>query len=414
MNKPFSLLIKPASADCNLRCTYCFYLEKAALYPEMKTHRMSEATLKKLIASYMRTDQSQYSFGWQGGEPTLMGVDFFKSVTQLQQKFGKTGDLVANGLQTNGILIDDAFAEHLAEYRFLVGVSLDGPPEIHNRYRVTRSGHNTHDRVLKGIHFLKKHGVAFNILVLVNAASVDCPQRVYDFLVDHDFHFHQYIPCVEWDKDGHLTPFSITGRAWGEFLCGIFDRWVQRHHEQIVSIRHFDSIMAYLVQGTKNVCIMGSACDSYFLVEHNGDVYPCDFFVAPERKIGNIHTHDFRSLQESKAYTGFGQGKSQYDTACRECRFVDLCQGDCPKHRYFHGHANTALSWLCEGWQIFYQHTLDRFMAMAEALKKEQAGTNRPGAFVKPPDMEKSSKTGRNAPCPCGSGKKYKRCCGRG
>ncbi len=414
-NMPFSLLIKPASGDCNLRCTYCFYLEKASLYPHTKIHRMTETTLEKLIAGYMRTKQSRYTFGWQGGEPTLMGVDFFKKVIRLQKKYGKTGDLVANGLQTNGPLIDDAFAAHLAEYHFLVGVSLDGPPEIHNTYRTTKTGQPTHDRVLNGINCLKRHGVEFNILILVHSANAGRPADVYDYLVDNDFHFHQYIPCVEWDKAGNPASFAITGEEWGRFLCDIFDRWLERNHTRKISIRHFDSILEYLVYGTQNVCVMGTNCNSYFLVEHNGDVYPCDFFVEPDLKVGNILTNDWHSMQKSTVYREFGLMKRQYHVKCGTCEFIDLCQGDCTKHRHPAGSDPAALSRLCDGWKIFYRHTINTFTHIAQEIKQENAimeqQQRRHNTGLAPPDTGKLQKIGRNMSCPCGSGKKYKRCC---
>jgi len=417
INNPFSLLIKPASGDCNLNCTYCFYLDKASLYPHTKVHRMSSKTLENLIAGYMRTTQPQYTFGWQGGEPTLMGVDFFKSVIQLQQKYGRTGDFVANGLQTNGLLIDDALAAHLAEYHFLVGVSLDGPPEIHNTYRMTRTGQPTHHKVLNGIKCLGKHGVEFNILTLVHSGNVMHPGDVYDYLVDNDFYFHQYIPCVEWDDAGNPAPYALAGKDWGYFLCGIFDRWLQRKHTRKVSVRHFDSILEYLVYGSQNVCVMGTNCNSYFLVEHNGDVYPCDFFAEPELKIGNIQTHDWHSMQTSSVFRDFGLLKRQYHTGCRTCEFLTLCQGDCTKHRYGTESSPTALSWLCEGWKIFYRHSMDTFTHIAQEIKKEQLQMKqqqmRHTGGDRPSGTDTMRKIGRNAPCPCGSGKKYKRCCGR-
>jgi len=249
--------------------------------------------------------------------------------------------------------------------------------------------------------------------VLVNAANAGSPTDVYDFLVAHDFYFHQYIPCVEWDRDGNLAPFAITGREWGDFLCGIFDRWVQHSHEKKVSIRHFDSILEYLVHGTKNVCIMGTDCNSYFLIEHNGDVYPCDFFAEPDLKIGNIHNHDWRSLQESNIYRNFGLSKGEYHQACEQCEFVDLCQGDCTKHRYRNRHTPMDTSWLCDGWKNFYRHTLERFNGLAEELKKAHIETEQPRTGYPSPAPGNPLKIGRNAPCPCGSGKKYKRCCGR-
>ena len=208
--KPFSLLIKPASADCNLRCPYCFYLDRALLYPDETVHRMSDGVLDRMIAGFMALDMPQYSFCWQGGEPTLMGVDFFKRVVELQKKHGRAGASVANGLQTNATLIDDKLAAHLGEYNFLLGVSLDGPEEMHNEIRTTAGGRGSHADVLRGIECLRRSNVEFNILTLVSSANFDRPGDVYRYLADNGFFFHQYIPCVEFDKSGKPLPFSIN------------------------------------------------------------------------------------------------------------------------------------------------------------------------------------------------------------
>ncbi|MCK4422813.1 MAG: radical SAM protein, partial [Candidatus Omnitrophica bacterium] len=278
ISKPFSLLIKPASADCNLNCAYCFYLGHSSLYPRIKVHRMSDQVLEKLISSYLRTNQPQYSFGWQGGEPTLMGLDFFKRVIQLQQKHGHPGANIANGLQTNAIRIDDEFAKHLSKYNFLVGVSLDGPPEIHDYYRKYKDNRGTHADVMRSIDCLKRNNVEFNILTLVNNINVCQPKEVYHYLCDNGFLYHQYIECVEFDPKGRLLPFAVNGEEWGNFLCAIFDEWIKGDTHR-VSIRLFDSILVYMVEGLRNVCKMGQNCCQYLAVEYNGDVYPCDFFI---------------------------------------------------------------------------------------------------------------------------------------
>jgi len=266
---PFSLLIKPASADCNLQCEYCFYLEKSELYPDQRRHRMGDAVLDKLISTYMATDQPVYSFGWQGGEPTLMGIEFFRRVTDLQMKHGRKGAVVANGLQTNAILIDDEMASHFAQYKFLLGVSLDGLEDMHDAYRRTAGGGPSHKRVLARTELLTRNGVEFNILATVHAKNVGRPAELYRYLVDSGFLFHQYIPIVEFDPSGAPLPFTITGRQWGEFLCGVFDEWMKADVTR-VSIRDFDAILAFLVDGNRQICTMGDNCCQYFLVEHNG------------------------------------------------------------------------------------------------------------------------------------------------
>jgi uncharacterized protein len=406
---PFSLLIKPSGADCNLRCSYCFYLGKAALYPESSRHRMSDAVLERLISSYMATSQPQYAFGWQGGEPTLMGLDFFRKVTDLQKKHGRPGAVVANGLQTNGTLIDDAFAAHLAAYHFLLGVSLDGPAELHDPNRVTADGRPTHAKVQAGLACLTRHAVEFNILTLVNALNSRHAEAVYRSLVADGCLYHQYIPCVEFDPQGKPLPFSVEPEVWGEFLCTLFDTWYAADTRR-VSIRLFDSILFRLVEGIANVCHMGRDCRQYFLVEHNGDVYPCDFFAEPDLKLGNIMEHSWEELFNSPVFKQFGGCKAAWNPACDACAWVDLCSGDCLKHRYAGSRDPRRLSYLCPGWKRFYSHTADRFRRLADQIRRDRHLQNAAFEMAMP---TRAPATGRNAPCPCGSGKKYKFCCGR-
>jgi uncharacterized protein len=369
MSRPFSLLVKPASADCNLRCAYCFYLDRCALYPEAGRHRMPSDVLERMIGGYLATPQPVYAFGWQGGEPLLMGPEFFRQVVALQQRHGASGAHVANGLQTNGMLLTDALAGLFAEYGFLLGVSLDGPPDIHDRYRRTADGRPTHADVLRGIGLLQKHRVEFNILVLVSAANVRRGREVYRYLRDQGFGFHQYIPCVEFDAGGRPEPFAITGRQWGDFLCAVFDEWV-RSDTRRVSVRHFDSVVARLVGAPETVCHMQTNCCQYFVVEHNGDVYPCDFFVERDLRLGNVMADSWDALRETPAYREFGARKAAWSGTCARCRHVGLCAGDCLKHRLLPDPRDPRrLSWLCAGWRQFYDHTLGEFRRLAAAVE---------------------------------------------
>ncbi len=367
MAKPFTLLIKPTSADCNLRCEYCFYLPKAALYPDTKRHRMPDEVLERMVASYMATDQPQYVFGWQGGEPTLMGVEFFRRATELQKRYGRPGAVVANGMQTNATLIDDQLAAHMAKYKFLVGVSIDGPAEVHDRYRRTADGRGTHAAVIEGIRTLERHGVEYNALVLVSQANVSRAAEIYQYLRRLGIRFHQYIPCVEFNERGNLAPYAITGEQWGEFLLGIFEQWYPRDVRR-VSVRLFDSIVSVLVGQGPTVCYMGRDCRKYFVVEHNGDVYPCDFFVEPELLLGNVMTHSWDELQASDKYREFGRMKARWNQRCNRCEFLRLCHGDCLKMRLYDGRDPRTLSWLCDGWRVFYRHTLGAFQRLAAEL----------------------------------------------
>jgi len=408
---PFSLLIKPASADCNLKCTYCFYLEKCSLYPGTRKHRMSDSVLEKLIQSYMATPQPAYSFAWQGGEPTLMGWEFFRKVTDLQQTFGKTGAVVTNGIQTNATLIDDTLAAHLAQYRFLAGVSLDGPADIHNRFRQTAGGGPSHAAVLKGIDTLVRHKVAFNILVLVSQANVRRAREVYRYLVDSGFYFHQYIPCVEFDDRGKLLPFAISGPEWGDFLCEIFDLWHPRDIQR-VSIRHFDSLLNKMVDSSVTVCTLGENCCQYFVVEYNGDIYPCDFFVGKNYKLGNITKTSWRRMISSSQYQSFGSRKSDWNQFCETCEFLTLCSGDCLKHRMYGSHPARNMSRLCSGWKQFFEHSAHKFNELAQTIRVERLKNLNHNRTQINHAGSKAGPVGRNQKCPCGSGKKFKKCCG--
>ena len=395
--KPFSLLVKPAGADCNLACTYCFYLRKGALYPGA-THRMSDEVLDALIRGYMATDQPVYSFGWQGGEPTLMGLEFFRKVTTLQRRYGRPGSRVANGLQTNATLIDDEFAEHLAAHRFLVGVSLDGPAELHDRYRRRAGGGQTHATVMETVQRLRRHNVDVNVLVLVSASNVHRVAEVYGFLKDRGLYYQQYIPCVEFTPGGERAPYAITGEQWGAFLSELFELWLPSDTRR-VSIRHLDALMAFLLDGSRQMCTMGGRCDDYFVVEHTGDVYPCDFFVEPQLKVGNVLSDGWATLAGRPVRTKFAARKSDWAPVCRDCVHLPYCSGDCTNHRE-HAPPGTG-SWLCAGWRSFYDRAIPVLRNLAQSIAKERGFSGplwEPAAFD--PD----------APCYCGSGKKAKNC----
>jgi uncharacterized protein len=408
--RPFTLLVKPTSADCNLRCTYCFYLEKCSLYPDMKVHRMSDDVLEAMIGSYMATEQPNYSIGWQGGEPTLMGVDFFRKAVALEKKYGRPGSVVSNGLQTNATLIDDEFAAFLGEYKFLVGVSIDGPEHIHNTFRRDLGDRGSHERVLKGIEALEKHRVEYNALVLVSRANVGHAREVYEYLKGLGILFHQYIPCVEFDEAGELLPFAITGEEWGAFLVELFDVWVKEDVRR-VSIRDFDAIVGHMVTGRYSMCVQTGNCNGYFVVEHNGDVYPCDFFVDRAKRLGSVLFDSWATMRSSKKYIRFGAQKSEWNEACSKCPYLRYCSGDCIKQRHHSGHRDpSSLSWLCPGWRRFYAHTLATFEEISVELMKERSD----------PSTRRATPTGRivdpapgwNDPCYCGSEKKYRLCHG--
>jgi len=374
----FSLLIKPSAADCNLKCAYCFYIGRQRLTGPHP--RMSDEILEKTIASYLGSRQRvSYSFSWQGGEPALMGPAFFKKVVKLQMRYAPPRAVICNGFQTNGTLITDELAAFLAQYQFLFGVSLDGPAQLHDHYRKTAAGANTHASVLRGIERLRKHGVDFNVLALVNDKTVKQPREIYGYFKNQGFFHQQYVPCVELDPSGRALPCSVSGAAWGEFLCAIFDRWIAEDVGRI-SIRLFDSILEYLLSGKRNACTMGTDCRQYFVVEYDGSVYPCDFFVRDEWCLGNVASGSWRDFLQSPLYRQFGIEKARWADDCRGCPHLSLCQGDCPKFRPVVAGAR-GKSLLCQGWQAFYAHAVPRLAQLADTLKKRAgaAGDAQPG-----------------------------------
>ncbi|MGM0400782.1 MAG: anaerobic sulfatase maturase [Chloroflexota bacterium] len=403
--QPRSLLIKPASGDCNLHCTYCFYHERATdPYKETKGRRMRPEILDELIKQGMRLDRRQATFGWQGGEPTLMGLDFFKRAVSLQQKYGVSGQSVSNGLQTNGILLDEEWARFLRRYNFLVGVSLDGPAPYHDHYRRYISGAPTHEKVVENMHMLDENDVQFNVLAVVNDVTAQHGAEIFDYFLSEGFYYMQFIPCVEVDPEtGELTDFSVEPDALAEFLCTVFDKWYN-DGEPEASIRDFDAILAAYVGQEAPMCCYQKECGSYVAVEYNGDIYPCDFFVQDDLFIGNLRDMSLEEAFESEKLRRFASAKSEPRPECQECVWLPLCNQGCPR---FVGVEGRGHHYHCRAYKQFFTHSHDAFMDLRRRVLQNQ-GVN-PHRAPKPP----IGSIGRNDPCPCGSGKKYKQCCGR-
>jgi uncharacterized protein len=377
---------------------------------------MTDEVAEHLIATFLATPQREHSFVWQGGEPTLMGLDFFRRVTHWQQVHGRYGAVIANSLQTNATLLDDAWADHFARYRFLVGLSIDGPKDAHDESRRFGSGRGSHADVLKGLQCLRRNGVESNVLTLVSQANVHRPRDVYHHLRDQlGVVYQQYVECVEFDDRGSLRPFAITGSEWGDFLCGVYDEWQACGDHRRVSVRLFDSILTMLVDHQANACTMGRDCREYLVVEHNGDVYPCDFYVRKDLKLGNIMEESWDDLLSSESYAEFGARKRRWSEQCARCEFLEICAGCCPKNRPNQGRDPTQLSVLCHGWRQFFRHALPGFKRLADEVQCERRRRHAsPITPVIGVPFGSVGNVGRNAPCPCGSGKKFKKCCGRG
>ena len=418
----FHVMLKPRGAICNLDCSYCYYLAKELLYPGSR-FRMASDLLEDYTRQYIEAQRvPEVTFAWQGGEPTLMGLDFFRLALQFQQKYLRPGMHIQNTLQTNGTILDDEWCSFFREHHFLIGLSLDGPRAMHDAYRVDKGGKPTFDRVMEGVAMLKKHGVEFNILTTLHAANVDHPSEVYHFLRDEvGTQYMQFIPIVEPEKETHLqgedavTNRSVTARQYGDFLIAIFDEWVRRDVGRVY-VQIFEVALAAWVGAPKGLCIFEETCGAALAMEHNGDVYSCDHFVEPTYKLGNLKQRPLLAMVNSQQQYRFGQAKR--DTLpryCRECPVLFVCNGGCPKDRILSTpDGEPGLNYLCEGYKAFFTH-IDRPMRrMAEELQAERSPANIM-YFLAQEEQElqrRFAQAGRNDPCPCGSGHKFKKCHG--
>ena len=350
-----SVLVKPAGPDCNLRCTYCFYRQKTGMFPGVKEHRMKDSTLENLVAQAMEVGLDLAMFSWQGGEPTLMGLDFFKKVVELQSRHMQPDQIVTNALQTNGILLDRRWAEFLREHNFLVGVSIDGPAGIHDHYRRDEKKDGSHARVAQNLRMLVEEGVEVNTLTLVNERNAREPERVYDFLLKTGVKHFQFIPCVEPGPNGEPAFYSVTADVYGDFLVKLFDRWMDSSMD--ISVRDFDDLMAMYQGQPPNTCILQPRCGGYFLIEHTGDVFPCDFFVLPRWKLGNLNETSLAELRHSPKLAEFGEQKAMLSEQCQACPWLTFCYGGCLKHRTALGGPVDEPTYYCESYRKLYEHS---------------------------------------------------------
>ena len=390
--KPFHIMAKPHGPICNLDCTYCYYLEKENLYAgKGRDYRMADEVLEAYIRQYIQSQPAQnVSFAWQGGEPTLLGIPFFERVIELQKKYAN-GRTVDNAFQTNGTLLDDAWGEFLARNRFLIGLSVDGPEEIHDVYRVDKGGKPTFSRVMRGLDILKKHGVEFNTLTVINRKNSYYPREIYRFLKELGSTYLQFIPVVEQvasqpDPNGLvlLKPFSrqessvsewsVEPLQFGRFLQEIFDDWVIQDVGQTY-VQVFDVALESWYGVPQSLCVFAPTCGSALAVEHNGDVYSCDHFVYPDNRLGNLMQKSLASMVSSPQQTRFGDGKlAGLPSDCRQCDVRFACNGECPKHRFTQtASGEYGLNYLCAGYKHFFHH-IDPYMRfMAEELKQNRA-----------------------------------------
>ncbi len=373
----YQVMLKPRGAICNLDCAYCYYLSKERLYPG-SDFRMSDELLEEFVRQYIETqDVPEITFAWQGGEPLLMGLDFYRKVVELQWKHAPTGTRIVNAFQTNGLLLDDEWGTFLHDHGFLIGLSLDGPEEMHDAFRVDKGGLPTWSRVMEGLDCLRKHEVEFNILTCVQAANMEHPVEVYRFLRDEvEAWFIQFIPIVERDNESGfqegdaITARSVTGRAYGSFLNDVFDEWVRRDVGNVF-VQIFDVALAAWCGMRPSLCIFEETCGTALVLEHNGDLYSCDHFVEPRHLLGSIVDEPMIDLVRSDQQQEFSQAKR--DTLpryCRECEVRFICNGGCPKNRVLSTPDDeTGLNWLCEGYRMFFGHIDPAMRFMAGELR---------------------------------------------
>jgi uncharacterized protein len=438
--RAFHVMAKPTGSACNLNCEYCFFLKKERLYPG-SDFRMPDEVHEAYIRQLLEAHQTpEVTIAWQGGEPTLMGLDFFRRSMELQKKYRKPRTRIENTFQTNGILLDEEWCRFFHDDNFLIGLSMDGPNHLHDFYRKDKGGHGTFDRVMKAAHLLQEHKVEFNILCTVNSKNADRPLDVYRFFRDKlGAQYIQFIPVVERENENgfqvgnKVTARSVRPNQWGRFLIEIFDKWVREDVGRMF-VLNFDGALAGWLGRAGTVCIFGPTCGLGMALEHNGDLYSCDHFVEPNHYLGNILKTPMINLVASEKQRKFGQEKrDMLPRYCQECEVLHICNGECPKNRFLPTPDGEAgLNYLCEGYKAFFKHADKPMRIMAELLRRgrnanevvkileagEKGGERLSTKWHE--NMEATekggertaTKLGRNDPCFCGSGLKFKKCHG--
>lgn len=396
VQRNFSVMVKCVGPVCNLDCDYCYYLDKNALYPDKKFSlqgfRMNEQVLEKLIRDVITSQpQKRIEFIWHGGEPTLLGIDYFQKIVDLQQKYAD-GKEIANSFQTNGTLINDKWAEFLASHHFLCGLSLDGPQKFHDNHRRFINGQGSWEKVMKCIELFHEYEVEFNTMSVVNASNSKQPALIYEFLKNTGSRFMQFSPIAErialdeheplsvvsntYKKETAVMQENVSAIDWGNFLCRIFDLWVKKDVGEFF-INYFDNTLAAYIGQAPSLCSMSPFCGCSPAIEHNGDVYCCDHFVFPENHIGNTTNLSLAEMVKSDKQLFFEQRKQDTLSAqCRACEFLPMCGGDCPKNRFVKNEAGEYISCLCQGFQMFFRHTQKQFEFMANELRHQRPPAN--------------------------------------
>ena len=390
--KPLYVMLKPAGAHCNLACKYCYYLEKNKLYPTAQRHLMSDEMLEQFTREYIEAQtMNQVLFTWHGGEPLLRSIDFYRKALSLQQKYAG-GRRIDNVIQTNGTLLTDEWCEFFAQNHWLVGISIDGPQPDHDHYRLTAAGKPSWKKVMQGIKLLKKHGVEWNAMAVVNAYNVNHPLEFYRFFKENGCQFLQFTPIVERltrhedgrtlaslaDKDEiSLSEASVAPEQWGYFLCAIFDEWVRKDVGKIF-VEIFDCTLANWMGVSPGICAYSKECGHAGVMEHNGDVYSCDHFVFPEYKLGNIRDHSLIDMLYGEQQQEFSRLKhSSLPRQCKECDMEFACHGECPKNRFMKDkYGDSGLNYLCPGYYHYYQHVAPYMDYMKQELMAQRPPSN--------------------------------------
>ena len=390
--KPLYVMLKPAGAHCNLACKYCYYLEKNKLYPTAQRHLMSDEMLEQFTREYIEAQtMNQVLFTWHGGEPLLRSIDFYRKALSLQQKYAG-GRCIDNVIQTNGTLLTDEWCEFFAQNHWLVGISIDGPQPDHDHYRLTAAGKPSWKKVMQGIKLLKKHGVEWNAMAVVNAYNANHPLEFYRFFKENGCQFLQFTPIVERltrHEDGRtlasladkneipLSEASVTPEQWGYFLCAIFDEWVRKDVGKIF-VEIFDCTLANWMGISPGICAYSKECGHAGVMEHNGDVYSCDHFVFPEYKLGNIRDHSLIDMLYGEQQQEFSRLKhSSLPRQCKECDMEFACHGECPKNRFMKDkYGDSGLNYLCPGYYHYYQHVAPYMDYMKQELMAQRPPSN--------------------------------------
>lgn len=388
-SKPVYVMLKPVGSVCNLACDYCYYLEKAKLYPSVKKHVLTEELLEKFIKEYIECQTvPEILFTWHGGETLMRPISFYQKAIELQRKYGR-GRQIDNCIQTNGTLLTDDWCRFFKAHNFLVGISIDGPQEFHDEYRRNKQGLPSFYKVMKGIELLKKHQVEYNAMAVVNDYNVDYPLDFYRFFKEIDCRYIQFTPIVERMYRGTLAtpeakgekvalaPFSVEPEKWGDFLCAIFDEWV-RTDVGTYYIQLFDATLANWVGQEPGICTLAKTCGHAGVMEFNGDVYMCDHFVFPEYKLGNIHTRSITEMMYSREQFDFGNAKqTSLPNQCKKCKFLFACNGECPKNRFLYTvDGEYGLNYLCAGYKRFFEHVTPSMNFMKKELMAHRAPAN--------------------------------------